>query len=52
MRTEYQRGLMAAIRGVATGAADSHWMKIPQVIDHCWRETRRPRMAGGVISAW
>ena len=26
--------------------------KIPHVMDHCCIETRRPRMAGAVISDW
>jgi hypothetical protein len=29
-----------------------NWMRMPQVMDHCWRETMRPRIAGAVTSAW
>lgn len=29
-----------------------YWMKIPQVIAHCWRVTTRPRISLGAISAW
>lgn len=50
--TKYCRRLGAGERGRARGVVGGRETHIPQVMDHCWRDTMRPRIAGAVISDW